>query len=86
MELQPLTPDVLPHGVRSRFVDGVNGLTMHVLEAVSRRRAGWRSCCSTASELAYSWRRVLPALAVAGYHAIAPDQRGCRTTGWDASW
>ena len=27
-------------------------------------------------ELAYSWRHQLPALAAAGYRAIAPDQRG----------
>ena len=27
-------------------------------------------------ELAYSWRHQLPALAAAGYHAIAPDMRG----------
>lgn len=27
-------------------------------------------------ELAYSWRHQLPVLADAGYHAIAPDQRG----------
>ena len=27
-------------------------------------------------ELAYSWRHQLPALAAAGYHAIAPDLRG----------
>jgi pimeloyl-ACP methyl ester carboxylesterase len=27
-------------------------------------------------ELAYSWRHQLPALADAGFHAIAPDQRG----------
>src|SRR3984957_16741685 len=27
-------------------------------------------------ELWYSWRHQLPALADAGYHAIAPDQRG----------
>jgi len=27
-------------------------------------------------ELAYSWRQQLPAIAKAGYHAIAPDQRG----------
>lgn len=27
-------------------------------------------------ELAFSWRRQLPALAAAGYRAIAPDQRG----------
>ena len=38
-------------------------------------------------ELAYSWRKVMPALAAAGYHVIAPDQRGYgRTTGWDAGY
>ena len=30
MEPQPLSADVLPRGVRSRFVEGVNGLTMHL--------------------------------------------------------
>ena len=35
-------------------------------------------------ELAFSWRKVMPTLAAAGYHVIAPDQRGYgRTTGWD---
>jgi pimeloyl-ACP methyl ester carboxylesterase len=38
-------------------------------------------------ELAYSWRKVMPALAAAGYHVIAPDQRGYGgTTGWDGSY
>lgn len=32
--------------------------------------------CHGFPELAYSWRHQLPALAEAGYHAIAPDQRG----------
>ena len=27
-------------------------------------------------ESAYSWRHQLPALAAAGYHAVAPDMRG----------
>ncbi|KAI9676473.1 MAG: hypothetical protein M1817_000630 [Caeruleum heppii] len=37
-------------------------------------------------ELAYSWRHVIPPLAAAGYHVVAPDQRGYgRTTGWDTS-
>ncbi len=27
-------------------------------------------------ELSYSWRHQLPALAEAGFHAVAPDQRG----------
>jgi pimeloyl-ACP methyl ester carboxylesterase len=38
-------------------------------------------------ELAYSWRKVMPALAAAGFHVIAPDQRSYgRTTGWDGSY
>jgi pimeloyl-ACP methyl ester carboxylesterase len=32
--------------------------------------------CHGFPELAYSWRRQVPALATAGYRAIAPDQRG----------
>jgi pimeloyl-ACP methyl ester carboxylesterase len=38
-------------------------------------------------ELAFSWRRVMPPLAAAGYHVVAPDQRGFgRTTGWDGAY
>ena len=34
-------------------------------------------------DLAYGWRHVIPLLADAGYHVVAPDQRGFgRTTGW----
>jgi pimeloyl-ACP methyl ester carboxylesterase len=32
--------------------------------------------CHGFPELAYSWRYQIPAMASAGYHAIAPDQRG----------
>ena len=82
----------LDAGIRSRFVEGINGLTMHVLEA------GWPTNAETADrpcllllhgfpELAYSWRRVIPLLAQAGYHVVAPDQRGYgRTTGWDPDY
>ena len=78
----------LPDGIRSRFVPDVNGLTMHVLEA-GFEPVG-RPCVLLLHgfpELAYSWRRVMPALAAAGYHVVAPDQRGYgRTTGWDAAF
>ena len=38
-------------------------------------------------ELAYSWRKVMLPLAAAGYHVVAPDQRGYgRTTGWDGDY
>jgi pimeloyl-ACP methyl ester carboxylesterase len=82
-------PDIpLPSDIRSRFVDGINGLRMHVLEAGFETKG--RPCLLLLHgfpELAYSWRKVMPALAAAGYHVIAPDQRGYgRTTGWDASY
>ena len=83
-----LPPEVLPRGIRSRFVRAINGLTMHVLEAGFETSG--RPCVLLLHgfpELAYSWRKVMPALAAAGYHVVAPDQRGYgRTTGWDAAF
>ena len=86
----------LPAGIRSRMVAGINGLDMHVLEA------GYEdvhdAVHNTPSrpallllhgfpELAYSWRKLMPLLAQAGYHVIAPDQRGYGlTTGWDGDY
>ena len=84
-ELPPLEPELLPDGVRACFVDGINGLRMHVLEAGFAEPG--RPCVLLLHgfpELAYSWRKVMPALAAAGLHVLAPDQRGYgRTTGWD---
>jgi pimeloyl-ACP methyl ester carboxylesterase len=82
-ELAPLTG--LPPGVRARFVDGINGLRMHILEAGHEGEGRpLLLLLHGFPELAYSWRRVMPALAAAGYHVVAPDQRGYgRTTGWD---
>src|SRR6185312_12521255 len=82
-------PDIpLPAGIRSRFVEGINGLRLHVLEAGYETRG--RPCVLLLHgfpELAFSWRKVMPALAEAGYHVIAPDQRGYgRSTGWDADY
>ena len=82
-------PDIsLPSTICSRYVENINGLTMHVLEAGFETRG--RPCLLLLHgfpELAYSWRKVMPVLADAGYHVIAPDQRGYgRTTGWDASY
>jgi pimeloyl-ACP methyl ester carboxylesterase len=78
----------LPVGVRSRFVDQVNGLRMHLLEA-GHEHAG-RPCVLLLHgfpEIAYSWRKVMVPLAEAGYHVVAPDQRGYgRTTGWDGDY
>ena len=84
--IQPLGGDVLPPGVRARFIEGINGLRVHLLEA---GHSG-NPCVLLLHgfpELAYSWRKVMPPLAAAGYHVIAPDQRGYgRTTGWDPDY
>ncbi len=81
---QPYDPAILPGGVRSRHVDNRNGLEMHILEA--GHEAPGRPAVLLLHgfpELAWSWRKILPALGEAGYHAIAPDLRGYgRTLGW----
>ena len=78
----------LPHGIRSRFVPNINGLTMHLLEAGFESKD--RPCVLLLHgfpELAYSWRKVMLPIAAAGFHVIAPDQRGYgRTTGWDGNY
>ena len=73
----PYDPATLPAGIRSRFVRNINGITMHVLEAgyQSGDRPGVLLLHGF-PELAYSWRKVMPPLASAGYHVIAPDLRG----------
>jgi len=86
---QPLEAGVLPDGIRSGFVDGVNGLRMHLLEAGFDDAAPHARPCVLLlhgfPELAYSWRKIMVSLAAAGYHVIAPDQRGYgRTTGGHA--
>ncbi len=90
--MRPLDNSVLPGGIRARFVPGVNGLTMHVLEAGFESGPGnsSRPCVVLLHgfpELAYSWRKLMLPLAEAGYHVIAPDQRGYgRTVGWDGAY
>jgi len=50
-------PDIpLPSGIRSRFVEGINGLRLHVLEAGYETVAGRACCCCT----------VFPNLPIAG--------------------
>jgi pimeloyl-ACP methyl ester carboxylesterase len=87
-KLAPYGNGTIPGGIRSRHIANVNGLSVHILEA------GYETPGRPAvlllhgfPELAYSWRKVMPALAAAGYHVIAPDQRGYgRTLGWDDSY
>jgi pimeloyl-ACP methyl ester carboxylesterase len=86
--LPPYGNGTIPPGIRSRTAANGNGLTVHFLEA------GYESPGRPAvlllhgfPELAYSWRKVMLPLAAAGYHVIAPDQRGYgRTSGWDDSY
>ena len=82
-------PLPLPGGIRSRIIPGINGLDMHVLEAGFETGDSTRLGSSADQprrplllllhgfpELAYSWRKVMLPLAAAGYHVVAPDQRG----------
>jgi pimeloyl-ACP methyl ester carboxylesterase len=86
--LPPYANGTLPAGIRSRQIANVNGMTVHILES------GYETPGRAAvllmhgfPELAYSWRKVMLTLAAAGYHVIAPDQRGYgRTIGWDDSY
>jgi pimeloyl-ACP methyl ester carboxylesterase len=86
--LPPYGNGTIPGGIRSRMIRDANGLDIHILEA------GYETTGRPLvlllhgfPELAYSWRKVMLPLAGAGYHVIAPDQRGYgRTTGWDDSY
>lgn len=67
----------LPSGIRSRYIDNNNGVTMHVLEAGFEDRG--RPCVVLLHgfpELAYTWRNQLLPLVQAGFHVLAPDLRG----------
>ena len=89
LTLPPYGNGTIPAGIRSRaIVANVNGLNVHMLEA-GFERPGRPAVLLLHGfpELAYSWRKVMLPLAAAGYHVIAPDQRGYgRTTGWDDSY
>ncbi|WP_439817171.1 alpha/beta fold hydrolase [Zavarzinia sp. CC-PAN008] len=52
-----------------------NGIRMGVYEAGPKDGPAI-VLCHGFPELAYSWRHQIPALAAAGYHVLAPDQRG----------
>ncbi len=58
--------------VRHRTIE-TNGIRMHVAEAGEGPLV---LLCHGFPESWYSWRHQLPALAAAGYHVVAPDQRG----------
>lgn len=78
----PYGAGTLPAGIRSRIVSGVNGIPMHVLEA-GYETAGRPGLLLVHGfpELGYSWRKVMLPLAAAGFHVMAPDQRGYGRSG-----
>ena len=62
----PFASGILPPGIRSRFVNDINGLTVHVLEAGFEVRGRPAIVLLHGlPELAYSWRKVMVPLAVA---------------------
>ena len=70
-ELPPLQDDVLPSGIRSRFVHDINGLRMHVLEAgIETRGRPLVLLLHGFPELAYSWRKLMLPLAAAGARSM----------------
>lgn len=60
--------------MRQRLVD-TNGVRLRVTEA-GEPGAPAVILAHGFPSLAYSWRRIVPVLADAGYHVLAPDQRG----------
>jgi hypothetical protein len=63
--LAPLNESVLPHGIRSRLVAGINGLTVHVLASIFRpgwlwsgSAAGWMRGLVSAGQGMLEWSRV----------------------------
>lgn len=75
----------LPPSISTRSI-ATSTLNFHILEAgfTPSRDRPLLLLLHGFPELAYSWRKVIPPLAAAGYYVVAPDQRGFgRTTGWD---
>lgn len=54
----------------------VNGIELEVFEAGQQNREKPIVLCHGWPELAFTWRHQIPVLVDAGYHVIAPNQRG----------
>ncbi len=54
----------------------VNGVELEVFEAGRENAGNPIVLCHGWPDLAYTWRFQIPALVAAGYHVIAPNQRG----------
>ena len=77
----------LPLGIARRRASTATGLDVHYLEAGAGADRPLALLLHGVPELAFSWRKVMPALAEAGLWVVAPDQRGDgATTGADVSY
>ncbi len=82
-ELPPLP---LLDGLHSRQIPIATGLDMHVI-AAGKPTDPLILFLHGFPELAFSWRKIMPAIAELGFHCVAPDQRGYgRTTGADVAY
>jgi hypothetical protein len=73
---RPLAAWKLEPGIRERYLDNTNCLRVHLLEAGFETLNRPALLLHEFPDLAYYWRKVMLPLAAAGYHVIAPDQRG----------
>jgi pimeloyl-ACP methyl ester carboxylesterase len=74
-----LPPLPLPEGITDNYVHcPSNGLTFHILEAgyTRQRDRPLIVLIHGYPELAFSWRKIMPSLAEAGFYVVAFDQRG----------
>lgn len=67
---------LLPEGVVARRTETATGLSVRHLEAGAGADRPLALLLHGFPELAFSWRKVMPALAEMGFHVVAPDQRG----------
>ena len=69
--------NVLENNIKSKYMNDVNGLSMHYLESGEKTKTSELIVLLHGfPELSYSWRKILPVLSEQGFHVIAPDQRG----------
>ncbi len=62
--------------VSERTIDVGGGISLHVREMGPARPAPLVLLLHGFPDCSYTWRHQLPALAAAGFHAVAPDLRG----------
>lgn len=65
-----------PHDFPEPSMITVNGIELEIFETSQENASKPIVLCHGWPELAFSWRDQMDALAAAGYHVIAPNQRG----------